>query len=237
MTQPALSRRHFQRVLATGGLALGAQSLVAAADPAPATPAVPAAPAATTPLAADAPKPPTDSASVPYERDYPPPGYTPKFKRPQLARTLIHDFVLFAHYDLPMVQKLLARDASLVHTTVDWGAGDWESALGAAAHMGRRDIAEFLLSQGARIDIFAAAMLGYLDVVKSLLTSHPQLLNARGPHGFTLISHAKAGKEKSLAVLTYLEELKANTPAAAPATDKPAEEKPAPAATVPAVSS
>jgi len=38
------------------------------------------------------------------------------------------------------------------------GGGDWESGLGSVAH-GRRDIVEFLLEQGARIDIFCAAMM------------------------------------------------------------------------------
>ena len=40
----------------------------------------------------------------------------------------------------------------------DWGGGDWETGLGAAAHMGRRDIAELLLGRGARLDLFAAAI-------------------------------------------------------------------------------
>ena len=59
--------------------------------------------------------------------------------------------------------------------------------------MGRRDIVEFLLDRGARIDIFCAAMMGRLDAVKSFLTLQPRLIDARGPHGFTLHFHAQVG--------------------------------------------
>ncbi|HWL08458.1 MAG TPA: hypothetical protein VNQ76_08640 [Planctomicrobium sp.] len=195
MAPSFLSRRSFHAALA-GGLGVGASTWLCAqetASPAPVTPPADAEP----------------------ERDYPAPSFKPKFKRPQLKALLIQDFVIYAHSDLKMVELLLQKDVNLVNATVDWGGGDWESGLGAASHMGRREIAEFLLSKGARIDIFAATMLGYLDVVKSLLTLQPQLINARGPHGFTLLSHAKAGKEQSADVLAFLQDFKA------PATDMP----------------
>jgi hypothetical protein len=40
--------------------------------------------------------------------------------------------------------------------------------------MGRRDIAEFLLAKGARIDLFAAAMLGKLHVIKAAIAVFPK---------------------------------------------------------------
>ena len=52
-----------------------------------------------------------------------------------------------------MVKVLLDNEPKLINATMDWGAGDWESGLGGASHMGRRDIAEYLLSRGARVDI------------------------------------------------------------------------------------
>ena len=106
-----------------------------------------------------------------------------------------------------MVKRLLEKDAALLNSTVDWGGGDWESGLGGASHMERRDIAEFLLEKGARIDIFCAAMLGHLDAVKSILAARPGLLDAKGPHGLPLIAHAKAGGLQGQPVLHYLEEL------------------------------
>ena len=73
--------------------------------------------------------------------------------------------------------------------------------------MGKREIAEFLLENGARMDIFVAAMLGYLDIVQSTLAAHPNLIAAKGPHGITLLFHAKAGGDKSKAVVDYLTSL------------------------------
>ena len=75
----------------------------------------------------------------------------------------------------------------------DWGGGDWETGLGAAAHVGRRDIALLLLEHGARMDIFAAAMLGHLDVVRAMIAAVPEARNWRGPHGIPLLTHAEVG--------------------------------------------
>ena len=145
-------------------------------------------------------------------RDYPAPMFTPTGKKPPLGATLVRDFVVFAHYDLDMTKKLLEKEPKLVAATVDWGGGDWESGLGGAAHMGRRDIAEYLLDHGARIDLFAAAMLGQLDVVKGILTAYPKLIDAPGPHGFSLHWHAKAGKEQAAKVYEHLLSIKPEPP-------------------------
>ena len=80
---------------------------------------------------------------------------------------------------------------------------DW----GAAAHMGRRDIASFLLENGARLDLFAAAMLGNLEIVKATLELYPDALNVLGPHGIPLIAHAQAGGNDAVQVYEYLKSL------------------------------
>ncbi|MCA9295066.1 MAG: hypothetical protein KC983_01090, partial [Phycisphaerales bacterium] len=85
--------------------------------------------------------------------------------------------------------------------------GDWESALGAASHMGRRDIAEFLIAHGARPDIFTHAMLGNLDVVRAIVEAQPDAHRGHGPHGITLMRHARAGRERAASVVEYLESL------------------------------
>lgn len=143
-----------------------------------------------------------------FARDYPVPQFKPSWKKPQVNRVLVQDFVIFAHSDLEMTKKLKEKEPALLNSVIDWGGGDWESALGAAAHMGRRDIAEYLLAEGARIDIFCSAMLGMLDVVKSFLTLQPKLIDAKGPHGFTLHFHAQVGGKKAEAVLDYLQSIK-----------------------------
>jgi len=124
-----------------------------------------------------------------------------------LESKLVQEFVGNAHGDLNRVKELLAQEPGLINATWDWGGGDFETALGGASHMGRRDIAEFLLDHGARLDIFAATMLGKLDIVKAALAAYPEAIKTPGPHGIPLIAHAQAGGEDARAVLEYLQSL------------------------------
>ena len=124
-----------------------------------------------------------------------------------LAPSLVQEFVGNAHGNLERVKELLAQEPALINATWDWGGGDFETALGASAHMGRKDIANFLLEHGARLDIFAAAMLGRLEIVKAALTAYPEALHTPGPHGIPLIVHAQQGGEEAKAVLEYLQAL------------------------------
>jgi hypothetical protein len=103
----------------------------------------------------------------------------------------IQAFVGNAHADIDAVRSALAADPTLANAAWDWGDGDWESPLGAAAHMGRRDIAELLLGYGARADVFAAAMLDDVDAVRALLPLYRD--EPVGPHGIPLRAHAEAG--------------------------------------------
>ena len=128
-------------------------------------------------------------------------------KKAALEGSLVQEFVAKAHGDLGRVKELLGREPRLVNAVWDWGGGDFESALGAAAHVGRKDIATVLLDSGARLDIFAAAMLGKLDIVKAALAAFPGAKDAPGPHGIPLIVHAKAGGEEARPVLEYLQSL------------------------------
>lgn len=180
-----LTRRQFPAVLGAGVLFTGA---IMADDKKP-----------------DPPKGPTEA---PFERDYDAPTFKPAWKKPQINRVLVQDFVIVAHSDLVMTKKLLAKEPALLNATMDWGGGDWESALGAAAHMGNREIALFLLDAGARMDLFASAMLGQLEVVKAMLTLQPKLIDAKGPHGFSLHWHANAGGKDAEKVLEHLQSVK-----------------------------
>jgi len=124
-----------------------------------------------------------------------------------LPPDLVRAFVGAAHGDLIQVQTLLAQEPRLIHACWDWGGGDFETALGAAAHMGNREIALFLLAKGARLDLFAAAMLGQLEVVQAILTTFPDALQVLGPHGISLLRHAKAGGPEAETVVHYLEQI------------------------------
>jgi hypothetical protein len=117
----------------------------------------------------------------------------------------VQAFVGNAHGDLDAVLAALDEEPQLVNAAWDWGGGDWETALGAASHMGRRDIALVLLERGARLDVFAAAMLGYLDVVRELLAVFPLVAETPGPHGIPLLAHAVAGGEEAREVAALLE--------------------------------
>lgn len=126
---------------------------------------------------------------------------------PALELDLVQEFVAKAHGDFERVKELLGQEPGLINATWDWGGGDFETALGAAAHMGNREIANYLLEHGARLDLFAAAMLGNLDIVKATLNIYPNTINIPGPHNIPLIEHARAGGEEAKAVLEFLESL------------------------------
>lgn len=128
-----------------------------------------------------------------------------------LKPELVKEFVIAAHGDLEKTKSLLAETPSLLNATWDWGGGDFEMAIGGAGHMGRRDIALFLISQGGRFDLFVAAMLGRLDVVKPMLTAFPQLAESKGPHGIPLMVHAQKGGQEAAEVAAFLEGLKAKS--------------------------
>jgi hypothetical protein len=127
--------------------------------------------------------------------------------KPALELNLVQEFVGVAHGNFARVKELLEQEPALVNATWDWGGGDFETALGAASHMGSRQIAIYLLEHGARLDIFAAAMLGKLEIVKAALAAYPDAIDIPGPHGIPLIDHAEAGGEEAKAVVDFLKSL------------------------------
>jgi hypothetical protein len=143
-----------------------------------------------------------------FERDYDAPSFKPSWKKAQINRTMAQDFVIFAHSNLEMTTKLLDREPGLLNASIDWGGGDWETALGGASHMGRKEIVQFLIGRGARVDLFCATMLGKTEIVKSLLELQPSLIDAKGPHGFSLHFHAQVGGDEAKETLDYLQSVK-----------------------------
>lgn len=109
-----------------------------------------------------------------------------------------------AHGNFERVRELVDAQPALARATWDWGFGDWETALGAASHTGRREIAAYLIAHGARPTIFSAAMLGQVDVVRAFLTADPSLHRLPGPHGISLFRHARAGGAEAEDVAAYL---------------------------------
>lgn len=157
-----MNRRHFISRTLTGGAVLGAGTLVTNAQ--------------TQPQQANA-----------AAKTAPPEVVR---RRGPLDLKLVAAFVGAGHNNLPRVKEMLAEEPTLVFAAWDWGGGDWETALGGASHTGRRDIVNYLLTQGARIDAFCAAMLGEHDVMLALLKANPSIATTKGPHGYTLLYHA-----------------------------------------------
>lgn len=130
---------------------------------------------------------------------------------PQFARARVKRFVIAGHGNLPAVKAMLAEEPNLINGAIDWGNGDFETALGGASHMGRRDIAEYLLENNARMDIFAATMLGRLEIVEAAVAAFPNIVSVPGPHGIPLIAHAEKGGPAAKAVLEFLRPLVVQT--------------------------
>jgi hypothetical protein len=87
--------------------------------------------------------------------------------------------VVAAHANLARTKEMLEPQPALVNATWDWGGGDWETGLGGASHIGSREIAEYLLGKGARMDIFCAAMLGRIEIVKAFLAAAADMSRVR----------------------------------------------------------
>lgn len=176
----AKSRRSFLTEVAATGVALG-WARAAGAD---------LIGAGAEPSSASVPAPPAPAAPWPSQA-------------PELAREMVG----VSHGNVARVRELLRLHPTLANAAWDWGFGDWETALGAASHIGQREIAGLLLENGARPTLFSAAMLGQLEVVRALVAAAPGVQKTLGPHGLTLLHHARAGGEGALAVARYLEAL------------------------------
>jgi hypothetical protein len=124
---------------------------------------------------------------------------------PQQDRALVREIVGASHGNLNRVKELVSATPALARASWEWGYGDWETALGAASHVGHKEIAAVLLAAGAHPTIFSAAMLGQLDAVKAFVAALPGIQKTRGPHGITLLDHARNGKSDE--VVKYLESI------------------------------
>ena len=129
-----------------------------------------------------------------------------EFKRPPaLAPDQIKQLVGSSHSNLKEVSRLLEEEPRLVNGTWDWGGGDFETALGAASHMGRKDIAKLLIDSGARKDLFYYAMEGNLPLLRVAVGEDSGIVDNPGPHGLSLIYHAAISGNVDLT--SYLQSL------------------------------
>ncbi len=113
---------------------------------------------------------------------------------PYLDPSIVNSVVGKSHSDLEAVKKVVDKRPEYAKSVWDWRYGDFESAIGAASHVGRRDIALYLLEKGARPTLFTLAMLGKVEAVKATIEASPGIQLQTGPHSFTLLDHAYAGQ-------------------------------------------
>ncbi|MEL6866255.1 MAG: ankyrin repeat domain-containing protein [Bacteroidota bacterium] len=124
-----------------------------------------------------------------------------------MDRKKVRTFVRVAHRDMDKVKQMLADEPNLINVAWDWKGGDFETALDAACHVGYKELAQFLIEKGAQPNLFTACLFGKIEVVQPFIEAFPQAINARGPHGFTLLHHAERGGEEALEVKVFLESL------------------------------
>lgn len=140
-------------------------------------------------------------------------GISPKLfsqtdpKPSALIADKVKEFVGVCHSDLDKVKLLLTEIPNLIYASWDWGGGDFESGIEAAGHVGRKDIANYLLEKGARSNIFLLTMLGQTAWIKSYLQTYPSHLQMRGPHGFSLLHHANKGGEDARELADHFQSL------------------------------
>jgi hypothetical protein len=125
---------------------------------------------------------------------------------PPYTIDLVKEFVIAGHGNFDKTQSMVKDHSNLVFSKFDRGNGDFEAAIEGAGHVGNKEIAEFLIDAGSRVTLFVLTMLGKTDLVKPILEAYPKLVFAYGPHGFTLLHHAKVGGKDGEALYAYLQE-------------------------------
>lgn len=88
------------------------------------------------------------------------------------SKAQIRDFVEAAHGDLLKVRQMLTSEPQLLEIP-----NGNETALGAACQMRRSDIIQYLLEQGAELNISAACVLGLTGRVAEFLALDPMLIS------------------------------------------------------------
>lgn len=114
--------------------------------------------------------------------------------RDAVRRMLAADAALANSHDgdcfgaTPLIHAAGRRDRAMVDLLLEHGAdinarSDWWAGGFGVLPNDDREMAEFLLSRGARLDAHAAAHMGKLDDLRRMLDADPSLVRARGGDG------------------------------------------------------
>ncbi len=93
------------------------------------------------------------------------------------TKKAIKEFVEAAHGNLARVTELLEANQCLLNLP-----NGRETALGAACQMRHKELVQYLVSQGATMDLYAACVLGLTDTVAAFLDADPSLVHAKAAH-------------------------------------------------------
>lgn len=115
----------------------------------------------------------------------------------------VREFVIAGHGNLGKVKQMLAENPKLLNMSYRWNENDTETAVQAAAQVGSASVAQFLLKQGAPLEICTAAMLGMRDEVEQRLNDDPRNANAEGAHRIPLLPHSVWSENTSLVQLVF----------------------------------
>lgn len=113
----------------------------------------------------------------------------------EVPQEIIDELVGVAHGDFGRVKEILEQHPGIVNSPARWG----ETAIGAAAQMRQREMAEYLIEKGAPLDICTAAMLGMEDKVRTMLREDPSLKDAKGAHDIPVLYYPVITGNKEIA--------------------------------------
>lgn len=106
------------------------------------------------------------------------------------------DDPLFA-FDSPALREAVSRkDRQMIDVLLEAGAdinkrSEWKPGSFGILDLVDEELGEYLISRGATVTIHAAANLGKIDIIETLLRGDPALVNARGGDGATPLHFAK----------------------------------------------
>jgi ankyrin repeat protein len=106
-------------------------------------------------------------------------------------------FMAIERGDRARVETLLRQDAGCVNARNERG----DSALLAAAYLGRRDLLDLLLESGATVGLFEAAALGLKEAAVEELRHDPAAVNTYSHDGWTALHLAAFFGHRELAAL------------------------------------
>jgi uncharacterized protein len=107
-----------------------------------------------------------------------------------LSTDQVREFVIAGHGNMEKVRKMLAEKPELLNAAYAWSETDHETAIQGAAQVGSVPVANYLLEEGAPLEICTAAMLGRKEEVEKRIKENPQNINSKGAHGIPLLPHA-----------------------------------------------